>query len=228
MVVGNGLMAKTFSDYNNINDVIVFASGVSNSTETNPSKFKREYSLLIDTLKKYPDSKFIYFSTCSIDDEAVRNRPYVKHKLQLEDYIKSNAKNYLIFRISNVVGEQGNTNTIMNYLVHCVKNSIEIPLWRFAERNLIDADDVKIIVDDVIESQLSNRIVNVASRHNLRVISIVKEIEKYLNLEAKFNLLEKGNSLNIDTSQISLSLDKIEKIKGTGLQYIFNLLKKYY
>jgi nucleoside-diphosphate-sugar epimerase len=228
MVIGNGLMAKTFSDYINRNDIIVFASGVSNSREINSLEFQREYDLLKETLKLFPEAKFIYFSTCSIEDEAVNEKPYVRHKLQLEDFIQSNAKDYLIFRISNVVGVRGNANTIMNYLVNCIKNSTEIPLWKYAERNLIDADDVKLIVNDAIKSGLNNSVLNVASRNSLSVLSIVKEIEKYLNLEAKINLLEKGNSLKIDTSQISPSLDKIEKINGIELQYIFNLLKKYY
>jgi nucleoside-diphosphate-sugar epimerase len=228
MVIGNGLMAKTFSDFNNRTDIIVFASGVSNSTEKNYLEFNREHNLLVDTLKKYPDSKFIYFSTCSIEDEAVKKRPYVKHKLQIEDYIKSNSKDFLIFRISNVVGDRGNAKTLMNYLVHCVKNSIEIKLWKYAERNLIDADDVKLIVKDIIENKVNNSVINIASRDSLSVESILKEIEKYFDIEAKVSLISKGNSLSIDTSEISLSLDKIENTKGVGLQYISNLLKKYY
>ena len=93
MVIGNGLMAKSFSDYNNRNDIIVFASGVSNSTETRSSEFKREYNLVIDVLKRYPEFKFVYFSTCSIEDKSVEERPYVRHKLKLEDYIASHSKN---------------------------------------------------------------------------------------------------------------------------------------
>lgn len=228
MVIGNGLMAKTFSDYNNRNDIIVFASGVSNSTETRSSEFKREYNLVIDVLKRYPEFKFVYFSTCSIEDKSVEERPYVRHKLKLEDYIASHSNDYLIFRISNVVGARGNVNTLMNYLVDCVKNSTEISLWKYAERNLIDVDDVKFIVDDIIASKLENSVINIASRNSLSVVNIVEEIESFLGVDAKVDLINKGNSLNIDTSLISLSLDKIEDIKGVGLQYISNLLKKYY
>lgn len=228
MVIGNGLMAKTFSDYNTLKDIVVFASGVSNSTETNDSEFKRELDLLKHTIANYPDSKLIYFSTCSIADNAVKDRPYVLHKLKLENYIENHARNYLIFRISNVVGFQGNEHTIMNYLVDSVRNNKEISLWKYAERNLIDADDVKSIVDDVIDSQLNNCIINVAARQSILVVQIIELIENYLGVKAKVNLIEKGNRLDIDTTKTSIFLDKIEKSKGAGTQYIYNLLKKYY
>ena len=133
-----------------------------------------------------------------------------------------------VCQISNVVGARGNVNTLMNYLVDCVKNSTEISLWKYAERNLIDVDDVKFIVDDIIASKLENSVINIASRNSLSVVNIVEEIEGFLGVDAKVDLINKGNSLNIDTSLISLSLDKIEDIKGVGLQYISNLLKKYY
>ena len=228
MVIGNGLMAKAFSDFNNDETVVVFASGVSNSTETKPSEFEREFNVLKETLRSYPTAKLIYFSTCSINDEAVKERPYVQHKMMLEQFIATHAIDYLIFRVSNVVGHQGNANTIMNYLVHAVRNSQEIQVWKHAQRNVIDADDVKLIVEDIIKSQLTNCIVNVASRDSISVFLIIKEIENYLGLKAKLKSIDKGNALHIDTTQISKSLDKIEKVKGAGLEYIFNLLKKYY
>ena len=48
MIVGNGLIASSFIKHDN-DDVIIFASGVSNSLETNQDKFDRE----IDLLKSY-------------------------------------------------------------------------------------------------------------------------------------------------------------------------------
>ncbi|WP_299276334.1 NAD-dependent epimerase [uncultured Psychroserpens sp.] len=228
MVVGNGLMAKAFNDFSDREDIIVFASGVSNSTETKSSEFEREFNLLKKIITSFPDAKLIYFSTCSIEDNAVNQRPYVQHKLRLEQFIAEHVKNYLIFRVSNVVGHQGNIHTIMNYLVQSVKNSNTIEVWQHAERNLIDADDVKLIVEDINRSQLHNSIVNVASRHSILVVDIIKEIEDYLGKKAQLSFIDKGNSLQIDTTQISTTLDKIEKVNGSGLEYIYNLLKKYY
>ena len=61
MVIGNGLIASAFERYKNNDDIIIFASGVSNSQETSELAFNREINLM----KRYLnlDKKLIYFST---------------------------------------------------------------------------------------------------------------------------------------------------------------------
>ena len=39
MVIGNGMIANAFKQYENDDEVIIFASGVSNSKENNDSEF---------------------------------------------------------------------------------------------------------------------------------------------------------------------------------------------
>jgi len=70
MVVGNGLLANTFKSYSDNEDVIIFASGVSNSGCVDPEQFKRESNLVA----KYKTSKklFVYFSTSSIEDPFLK------------------------------------------------------------------------------------------------------------------------------------------------------------
>ena len=46
MVVGSGLLANTFESYRDNEDVIIFASGVSNSGCVDPEQFKRESNLV--------------------------------------------------------------------------------------------------------------------------------------------------------------------------------------
>ena len=64
MIVGNGLIANLFKNEDREN-VVFFASGVSNSLETEKSAFLREENLLRKTLEENPEKIFIYFSTCS-------------------------------------------------------------------------------------------------------------------------------------------------------------------
>ena len=66
MVIGNGLLAKSFSKYKDDDQVIIFASGVSNSKEVNPEAFMREMDLLRSITNK--DALLVYFSTCSVYD----------------------------------------------------------------------------------------------------------------------------------------------------------------
>ena len=60
MIIGNGLIAKSFENYNL--DCIIFASGVSSSKEKSRDNFLREVNLLKETISNNPDKKIVYFS----------------------------------------------------------------------------------------------------------------------------------------------------------------------
>ncbi|MCX7549363.1 NAD-dependent epimerase/dehydratase family protein [Xanthomarina sp. F2636L] len=228
MVIGNGLMAQAFKEYYLNDEVVIFASGVSNSTETNEKAFIRELNLLEKIILDYPKSKLVYFSTCSIEDESVKKNLYVKHKIKVEEYIAENCDSYIIFRVSNVVGKRGNANTLINYLVQAIQENKEITLWQKAERNIIDIEDVIFIANYVLNNDFNNETINIAFRKSFLVTDIVKLIEQFLSKKATINLIDKGNRLRIDTSKIAPALDTIETEKRANLQYISSLLKKYY
>lgn len=228
MVIGNGLMAQTFSAYAKNDDILIFASGVSNSTEIDDGEFQREAELLKQTILKYPSYIVVYFSTCSIDDPTVWERPYNKHKLRLEDYIKKHASNYLILRVSNVVGDMGNPNTIMNYLHNAIKKGLKIEVWSQAERNIIDKDDCLYIVQELLKKNEKNKTINIAWRESFLVTDIIKQIELFLRKKAIPVFIDKGNLLNIDVSNIEEELATLDLKNGTGNEYIYGLLKKYY
>ncbi|AZA87213.1 hypothetical protein EG349_10640 [Chryseobacterium shandongense] len=86
MIIGNGIMANALQPYDK-EDVIFFASGVSNSLEKEASEFDRETTLLKSVISRNPDKKLIYFSTCSIYDPTKSESPYVIHKLKVEKLI---------------------------------------------------------------------------------------------------------------------------------------------
>ena len=66
MVVGNGMIANRFMSYKDDDDVIIFASGVSNSKDIVEENFVREFQLLHQTVKNNADKTLVYFSTCSV------------------------------------------------------------------------------------------------------------------------------------------------------------------
>ena len=142
MVIGNGLMARAFESYQANNNVVIFASGVSNSTTNNFLEYNREFNLLKDIVTKYAHCTIVYFSTLSVLDNSVKNNYYVQHKLQMELYIAQHAGRYLIFRISNVVGITSNRHTIINYLVTAVLTNSPLEIWQKAQRNIIKVKDV--------------------------------------------------------------------------------------
>ena len=46
MVIGNGMIARSFTKSKAINDVIIFACGVPNSNEDREQEYEREFNLI--------------------------------------------------------------------------------------------------------------------------------------------------------------------------------------
>jgi len=225
MIVGNGLIANLFKDSDK-NDVVFFASGVSNSSETDLAQFKREEDLVLDTLDNHPEKLFIYFSTCSIYDSSKTNSPYVLHKLRMEEIIKNNTGKHMILRVSNAVGKGGNPNLLINYLVRSVKTGEKINVHTKATRNFIDSEDVKEITLDLIEENNFNRIVNIAYPQNYSVIEILEILENYFKQKLNLNLIKEG-------SHYAISIPETENyFRKNNLEnkevYLCKILEKYY
>lgn len=117
MIIGRGDIASILNDREG---VIFFVSGVSNSLEKRESEYKREYKLLSEQDKT---KCIFYISSITIDNkEKFEISRYLQHKKQMEDYIKSNFKNYNIIRIGNIAWGS-NPNTFLNYIKNKVKNN---------------------------------------------------------------------------------------------------------
>lgn len=222
MIIGKGLIASQFLDVDR-DDVIFFASGVSNSSERRKEEFLREQNLINQTLDHYPNELFVYFSTCSIYDSSKYDSPYVLHKLHMEEIIKQNSKNYLILRISNAVGKGGNPNLLMNYLFHQINENNELVIHKNATRNLIDVEDVKNITLNYITSKKCNMIVNVAYLENFYIPEIIEAFEQILKKETHKIVENRGEHYSIDIHE----LDYLFELKNKK-DYLKNLINKYY
>ena len=225
MIIGKGLIASLFADCDDEN-IVFFASGVSNSSETNHEHFNREENLILDTIEGNNNKLFIYFSTCSIYDSSKTNSPYVLHKLRMEEIIKNSTENHLILRVSNAVGKGGNPNLLMNYLVRSVHNGETINVHTKATRNLIDAEDVRNLTLELIEQKKFNKIVNIAYLQNYSIIEILEIMETQLQRKLKLNLIKSGSGYEIN-------IPEVEKyFHDNGLEnkdaYLCKILQKYY
>jgi nucleoside-diphosphate-sugar epimerase len=227
MVIGNGLVAKRFESYIRNNDFLVFASGVSNSKTKNPEAYRREMKLLEESVRKFKTTSLVYFSTCSIYDLQEKESDYVKHKLQIEEYIQTHAKQYQIFRISNLAGTSSNPNTVLNFFFNHVKNGVNFDLWANACRNIIDIDDAYTIIDHILKNKLfPNHVINIANPENHPVKMIITAIETFLKIKSNYIEIEKGTCFEIDTSSIQPIIQEL----GIRFdpEYLSNLLNQYY
>lgn len=225
MIIGNGLIANLFRE-NDREDVVFFASGVSNSLETKKSSFLREERLLRESMKAGEGKIFVYFSTCSIYDSSKNGSPYVNHKLRMERLVEEHSSPYLILRVSNAVGKGGNPNLLMNYLVRCVKEHQEINVYTLATRNLIDADDVKEITLQLIEQKILNQIINVAYLENFSTSEIIEVIEKHFGYKAKIVEYVSGQSYLISIPEVEQYFTDHHLPDREA--YLMRILKRYY
>lgn len=226
MVIGNGMMAKAFDEFVNDDSIIVFASGVSNSKETDLTAYQKEFSMLFNL--KGTSATLIYFSSCSIFDSSLESSLYIDHKKMMENYIESNFKSYWIFRLPNVIGSSNNSNTMVNFFYNALLNDHFFQIYKNAFRYFIDVDDVKIVVSKVIkESNLNSGCYNLLFPFPYNVLQLVNLLETYLSKKGNYVINEKHGALyNINISEQLLPYVKFDVNEPEN--YVKEIIAKYY
>lgn len=228
MVVGKGMLAKRFFDYENDQRFLLFASGVSDSSEKNQSQFEREKKLL---LRQTPDAKtktLVYFSTCSINDPSLQLNPYVLHKLNMEKLIQDNFSSYIIFRVSNPIGFTANRHTVFNYFIDHILAGSSFTIWTNAQRNILDIDDMFAACKYFLElgGKPNKLIQTIANPQNYPVTEIVAAIEKHFYKSGNYQLSKSGGGPQIN----KLEMEKLFRNLNIsfGPDYLEKILKKYF
>jgi hypothetical protein len=165
MIIGNGSIAKVLKDRN---DLIFFASGVSDSSCIDEKEYDREFNLL----KTIPaDQHIVYFSNLGIYYKTDR---YTQHKINIEEYIRNNFKSYTIVRIE--VCEWVTTpNTILNVFKKQLSQGTE-PVIQDTTRYILSLNEFLYWVD-LIQTGVRNEM-NILGR-KLTIAQIVEEIKQH-------------------------------------------------
>lgn len=181
MIIGNGLIAEKLSpEFVNNDDVCLFASGVANSSELDPSEFKREFSLLKETIINNSQRKLIYFSTTSVYSN--RHSPYIFHKLAIENYIHLFCKNFLILRLPHVIGIGGNSNQIIPFFIEKLTANELITINSEEEKTLIDVEDLIKILNYFLNLNGTNVVVNIHGAETITPYSMVTQLAKLMHI----------------------------------------------
>lgn len=226
IVIGDWLIAKAFLWLHIDKNILVFASGVSNSNEENQSAFNQEKQLLIDINKNFPNFTMVYFSSCSIFDPWLVNKAYIIHKKDMEVLICKICSSYCILRLPIIVGESNNPNTLTNYLYNNIVNGYSFNIWKNAKRYLVNVDDVYTIAEKLLANDIAmNDVVNVAFSE-YTILDIVKMLEQITGKQAIYTLNNEWWSYPLDTNIINwLFPDLVSKNSSDYLEW---MLKKYY
>lgn len=220
MIVGNGLIASAFisARFHSPHHVI-FASGISNSTEINPVAYQREFDLIKKSLNS--QKVFVYFSTTSIFDPTKQDSKYIQHKKEIEHYIRNQAPFYLIVRLPIMIGQTSNPNTLINFLVNSINAQTPIQLHSNACRHLLDVDDLVTLLGPYLNNETIQKELNVPGSQQIKIPDLINEIEKVLQLHGKYSWVDTG-------ACYSIPLDAGESIYVKQENYIHDVLQKYY
>jgi len=227
MIIGSGLLAKGFKKKHKKS--IIFAAGVSNSKETRSEEFLREKNLILKTLLEQQKNgfPFIYFS--SIMSDLIDN-DYYKHNLKMEELIRNNSNNYLIFRLPQVIGNGGNNENLINNFVKAIKNGEKVKLINRATRSIIDVDDVVRIVNfcknKIKRKDFYGETINVSEIERISIDDLYLTLTKILNCNPNMGLdITEHN--NWETKNSEIVNDAISYLKIEPYRYTINTLKKY-
>jgi nucleoside-diphosphate-sugar epimerase len=227
MIVGSGLIANAFIQYTSVlDDVCIYAAGVSNSSCLDEDEFARERQRLQLAIGNAGRRVFVYFSTCSIDDPWSRTTRYVAHKRDMESLVRAHAP-FLIVRLPQVAGRTPNPHTLLNHLYARIRRSERFDLWHRASRNVINVDDVaSLAVDLLLHERARSETINIANPNNSTMTEIVRTLEHITQRRAICNLLDRGGEYMIDTSRIEASIQRC-KIRFDET-YLLRTLTKFY
>lgn len=221
------MVAKSFSHFTERNDVVIFASGVSNSKSVVASEFEREKQLLKKVISENSEKIIIYFSTFNLYDPKEQNSSYCLHKLDMENYIALNVSSYTIFRLGHVAGKSANDSTILSFLYNAIKDNTKFKLWKYASRNIIDIDDISTICTYIINNSLfKSRIVNICNSANTSIVEIVGVLEGILNKKGDYSIIKEGGSPIVDNREILQIANNLNV--HFDKKYVQSVIEKYY
>jgi nucleoside-diphosphate-sugar epimerase len=224
MIIGRGLLANSMAYFEENKEVLIFASGVSNSKEIRECEFHREFDLLCSFLGE--TKKIVYFSTCGVLYHCSEESLYVKHKRRMEEFIRSNFENYLICRLPNVVGKSENPHTAFNYFKSSIMNGSGITIEKNTTRYFIDVEDVaETLIPIISNTEQNQKEFNVCFKTKIPVVDFVKLMANEMRKEPKIIMAESGCSVDIENEEF-LNL-VAPKYKNIDSQYNIQIIKKY-
>lgn len=204
---------------------VFLASGVSDSSCTNPEAFAREERLLTETLSANQHNPFVYFSSCALSAPDYAKNAYYQHKQNMENIIRLASNNHYIFRIPQLFGDLILHKTLINFIYKCIEHKHSFHVYNGAYRYVIDIQDVLTLVEAYLKHSKSCVTVDIANTHRYSVIEIVRTFEVLLKKKASYTVVDKFDQYFLDLRDMVFFMEKHNINLKFGESYIFERLK---
>lgn len=176
---------KAFQKY----DVVIHTAALTSVTESlrKPEDYVRTNILgTLNMLLQHPEARFIYLSTASVYGEGENHtvdsplKPasiYASTKLAGEFLVRNLAKSYCILRLTNVIGPgiKGEPNV---YQVFEKEEILPVYGDGMQTRDFIRVEEVRRIINRVVEYESLCGIFNVGSGKTKNIIQVAREFNK--------------------------------------------------
>jgi hypothetical protein len=226
MVFGHGLLATAFQEFESNADVVIFASGVSDSNERRATQFAREADLLRRARREFADRLLVYFGTCSVHDSERRDTPYVRHKLAMEAIAMQPGMRALVLRLPLAIGADHRHPTLANFLYQQIVHQQPFDVWTKATRYPVDVDHVLLLAKHLLrDASLLGRQVNIALR-SYAILDFVRILERIAGKPARFKAVDRGAHYSIPCPEVTALLPELGLTVGED--YLERTLRKYF
>jgi nucleoside-diphosphate-sugar epimerase len=229
-IVGNGFLARNLRPIaGRHRDVVTVAGGVSSTATVSDAEFLREATQLYDIIRRCrrEDRRVVFFSTASAamygadngtgveDGPVFPHTPYGRHKLAMEAVLANSGADYLVLRLSHVVGPDQPSHQLLPALVRQVMAG-QVRLYRDARRDLVDVVDVRAALDGLLRAGVSRQVVNIAAGVAAPVADIVRHIERIVGRTAEHEVVEVAGNHSAGPISIARLRSLVADCPGTG------------
>jgi nucleoside-diphosphate-sugar epimerase len=219
----------------------LIAAGVSSVYLTDAAAFEREANLVYDVIRrcKAEGRTAVFLSTAAAgmygapDSPGTEEGPvfpethYGRHKLALEAVFAASGVRWLGLRLSHVVGKMQVAHQLLPSLTRQLLTG-KITVYSGASRDLLDIDHLMRAIDLLLDRDVCDEIVNIASGQPEDIEAIVDGLEQRLGTRAERTLVNGKPAM-----RSVASIAKLTKLApevddfGFGPGYLSALLDRY-
>jgi nucleoside-diphosphate-sugar epimerase len=238
-VIGSGFLARNLAPLATSHPgVVVAAFGVSVASGIPEADFAREATRLYDLVARCERrrERLVFFSTASAamyavpGEEGTEDGPvfpstaYGRHNLALEAVLAASPVDYLVLRLTHVVGPAQHARMLVPSLVRQIQSGV-VRLHRGARRDLIDVADVVMVVDRLLTAGAGRTVVNVASGTAVPIERLVDHVEAELGITADREYVRDVASQPVSVARLRRLVPEAASIGGED--YCRRVLGKY-
>ncbi|MCX3062134.1 NAD-dependent epimerase/dehydratase family protein [Streptomyces beihaiensis] len=238
-IIGRGFLAGHLAPLADEHaGAVALAAGVSWASGTSAADFERERRLFRQVMERCRASgrTLVFFSTASAgvygadrpgreDDVLTARSAYGENKLGMEQELRDSGIDFLVLRLSHVVGSGQPAHQLLPTLVRSL-GAGQIVIQRRATRDVIDVGHVVTVLDLLLRRGIRRETLNVATGTAVSVERIVDHLEFRLGVSADRRYVDAGTSHLVSVDKLHSLLPEVAGF-GFGPDYYRTALDGY-